>query len=170
MLDFADKTWYILRDRNEWTSGNPEALAVLRIPNVAGGIPTPKDGGHEVENIGDCTLNKKGAKVQYSGSAGTGTRVKWTFLWGKDGGESFIFKDLMEGKYVKDGLGTRRFMTVHLPEEDSLDVESLLAMDTLDFFDCVDISGKEADSGTKRVVTVQLQFQGRDPLGKKEEG
>lgn len=164
MLKSVPKKWYVLRDRNEWADGDPEALALFRVPDMAGGFK--KTENVEIENIGDTQVDSKGAKVQYRGSCGDSTQAHWTFVWGKDGDESFTAEALMDGRYGNKGdfVGKRKFMT--LTDIDPAEAENLVALDTLDYYDCVGMKSKD---GSPRVVSYEMKFQGRDPLGKKEE-
>ena len=167
MLSAVPKKWFVLRDRNSNASGTAEAIALLRIPQIAGGIDDPSK--VEVEYVGDVSINDKGAKIQYRGAASFDARAHWMFQWGKDAEDSFSFAALMDGRYANQGIAGATRMYMVITELEDAEAENLLAMDTLDYYDCTGINSKEGKDSAKRTINIEMLFQGRDPLSKEED-
>ena len=160
MISNMPKSYFVIRDRNEWAAGEPEAIIIVRLPDVVGGIDLEKS--VELEHVGDANMDDKSASIAYSGSGGfNGKKVTLTFLWKGNAEESHVFGDLMAGRYTNNSAGgTRKFMVMSAIEE--AEVETLLAVDALDFFDCTKFQTKEDK------ITATVEFQGRDPLSKED--
>ena len=160
MLAAAPTKYYFLRDRNQWSQGDPELVAILRLPVIAGGVEEGKV--YELENIGDANIDENSASIKYTGNGGGG----WNFKWlNGSAAESHCFAMLINGGHVLPKVGNRKFMP--LEEADQVDVETMLAMDAVDLFTCSNMKTKKKTGSDE--LHVDLVFAGRDPLGDDEE-